>query len=499
MPLTSKGRVIAAAMSREYGEKRGKSVFYASRNAHKISGVDAESSKDASPPQRLSYYASLLPGKENQFETPGEGYRIYKNVPIARTGSQQYLGREIKKNPGYKPEWGIIDDEMVTVYRPIEEVTAPETLASFEGKSVLDEHPADPQILVDALDEYEGVSKGHGQNVRIGEKITDGEFAGETPLLADLHVKHPDLNVKVDSGVRDVSCGYTFRLGKDEAGRYIMTQIRGNHIAIVPKGRAGSDVGIKDAKPESDTILITRRTNMSNRILVALGLQAAIKDASPKEAAEMIDALKEEDEEEKKEEREAKGKSAKDRKAARDAEDEDEDEEETAEEKKERLEKRKAAKDKAAKDKAKDEFGDDEMTDAEKEEEEEREKKEAKDKAARDAEGAIVLPPDEHAKSDFSTGDAADLLKMLKPVVARSGNKGAKDAYVKLNKQIGQLASGVKDGAPDPFVMLTRIVPEGGIGDSTPEPAMFTFFNGKSYADGLKAYNDYQVARAARK
>ena len=497
MPLTSKGRVIAAAMSREYGEKRGKSVFYASRNAHKITGVDSESSKDASPPQRLSYYASLLPGKENQFETPGEGYRIYKNVPIARTGSQQYLGREIKKNPGYKPEWGITDDEMVTVYRPIEQVTAPETLASFEGKSVLDEHPADPQILVDALDEYEGVSKGHGQNVRIGEKITEGEFAGETPLFADLHVKHPDLNVKVDNGVRDVSCGYTFRLGKDEAGRYIMTQIRGNHIAIVPKGRAGSDVGIKDAKPESDTILVTRRTTMSNRILVALGLQAAIKDASPEDAAKMVDALKDADEESKKEEREAK--EAKD-KAARDAAARDaEDEQETAEEKKERLEKRKAAKDKAAKDKAKDEFGDDEMTDAEKEEEEEREKKEAKDKAARDAEGAIVLPPDEHAKSDFSTGDAADLLKMLKPVVARSGNKGAKDAYVKLNKQIGQLASGVKDGAPDPFVMLTRIVPEGGIGDSDPEPAMFTFFNGKSYADGLKAYNDYQVARAARK
>lgn len=484
-------------MSREYGSKRGKSIFYASRNAHKISGVDPESSKDSTPPQRLSYYASLLPGKENQFETPGEGYRIYKNVPIARTGSQQYLGREIKKNPGYKPEWGITDDEMVTVYRPIEEVTAPETLASFEGKSVLDEHPADPQILVDALDEYEGVSKGHGQNVRIGEKITEGEFAGETPLLADLHVKHPDLNVKVDSGVRDVSCGYTFRLGKDEAGRYIMTQIRGNHIAIVPKGRAGSDVGIKDAKPESDTILVTRRTTMSNRLLVALGLQAAIKDASPKEAAEMIDALKDEDEEEKKEEREAKDKAAKDRKAARDAEDEDD--EETAEEKKERLEKRKAAKDKAAKDKAKDEFGDDEMTDAEKEEEEEREKKEAKDKAARDAEGAIVLPPDEHAKSDFSTGDALNHMKAMKPVIARSKDKGAKDAYVALAKSFKQIETGVKDGAVDPFIALTRISPEGGIGDSEPEPAMFTFFNGKSYADGLKAYNDYQVARAARK
>ena len=40
MPLTSKGDKIKLAMTKEYGEKQGEKVFYASRNAGKIKGVD---------------------------------------------------------------------------------------------------------------------------------------------------------------------------------------------------------------------------------------------------------------------------------------------------------------------------------------------------------------------------------------------------------------------------------------------------------------------------
>lgn len=39
MPLTSKGRKIKAAMEREYGKKKGESVFYASENKGTIKGV----------------------------------------------------------------------------------------------------------------------------------------------------------------------------------------------------------------------------------------------------------------------------------------------------------------------------------------------------------------------------------------------------------------------------------------------------------------------------
>lgn len=40
MPLTSKGRKIMAAMKKEYGDERGEEVFYASKNAKKIKGVE---------------------------------------------------------------------------------------------------------------------------------------------------------------------------------------------------------------------------------------------------------------------------------------------------------------------------------------------------------------------------------------------------------------------------------------------------------------------------
>lgn len=41
MPLTLKGNEILNAEEKEYGEKKGKEVFYASKNAGKITGVDA--------------------------------------------------------------------------------------------------------------------------------------------------------------------------------------------------------------------------------------------------------------------------------------------------------------------------------------------------------------------------------------------------------------------------------------------------------------------------
>lgn len=41
MPLTSKGEEIKQHMEQEYGSEKGEQVFYASRNAGKITGVDS--------------------------------------------------------------------------------------------------------------------------------------------------------------------------------------------------------------------------------------------------------------------------------------------------------------------------------------------------------------------------------------------------------------------------------------------------------------------------
>lgn len=47
MPLTKKGSKIMKSMKKEYGAKKGKGVFYASKNKGTISGVDKSSVMDA--------------------------------------------------------------------------------------------------------------------------------------------------------------------------------------------------------------------------------------------------------------------------------------------------------------------------------------------------------------------------------------------------------------------------------------------------------------------
>lgn len=41
MPLSSKGEKILSSMKSEYGSKKGEQVFYASKNAGRISGIDS--------------------------------------------------------------------------------------------------------------------------------------------------------------------------------------------------------------------------------------------------------------------------------------------------------------------------------------------------------------------------------------------------------------------------------------------------------------------------
>ena len=45
MPLTKKGAKIKSAMDKEYGKKKGDSVFYASINKGKIKGAEGSKKK----------------------------------------------------------------------------------------------------------------------------------------------------------------------------------------------------------------------------------------------------------------------------------------------------------------------------------------------------------------------------------------------------------------------------------------------------------------------
>ncbi|MDU4960188.1 MAG: DUF2213 domain-containing protein [Sporomusaceae bacterium] len=198
----------------------------------------------------------------NMTKTP-EGYLICHNVPIARTGWQDYLPQEIGLSGG---------DSFVSVYRPDEEVFSPATIASFEGKPVTDDHPTQ-EVRPDNIAAY---GKGHAQNVRRGTGN-----AADT-LLADLVITDPVLIAEIDAGKREVSCGYDCDY-VDTGTRYEQQTIRGNHVAIVKKGRAGGRIAIKDAKPNAQggkTMPKLDKNTLLGRILKVFS-----QDAEPEEVA----------------------------------------------------------------------------------------------------------------------------------------------------------------------------------------------------------------------
>ena len=210
----------------------------------------------------IAYYGSQI--SPHLVDTP-EGFLICKDVPIARTGPQDYLARELMLDGD--------PDRLVTVQRHPEDVFEEATLASFEGKPICDGHP--PENV--GPENYAAYTKGHIQNVR-----RDGDY-----IVADLYINDANLANEVRNNVkREVSCGYLCNYVPDGTG-YKQSRIRGNHVAVVPKGRAGAAVAIHDATPEVEKGRNKPMSEFWKSVLTAFGMAA--RDASPEELGTMVE------------------------------------------------------------------------------------------------------------------------------------------------------------------------------------------------------------------
>lgn len=209
----------------------------------------------------LAYFGERI--SPHMTDTP-EGFLICHDVPIGRTGGMDYLARELQLDGD--PE------RLVRVTRDEGEVFSPAALASFEGKPVTDGHPPETVRPENAA----AYHKGHIQNVR-----REGAY-----MVADLHITDPVLISEVRNGVkREVSCGYSCVYEPAGSG-YRQKQIRGNHVAVVPRGRAGREVAIRDGARTD--VPCTNRKGLRNMkqetklaLLRAFGLAA--RDAEPEE------------------------------------------------------------------------------------------------------------------------------------------------------------------------------------------------------------------------
>lgn len=173
----------------------------------------------------------------NQAMTP-EGFLLCRAVPIARTGWQDYLNDEIVaegdlENPLHaaRSPNGVIRAE-----RREEDVFRDETLSSFEGKPVVDDHPPDPV--------HPGNFKQHVVGFVFNVRRGDGAFADF--ILADMLIMDQAAIDAVRAGKREVSCGYDAEYEYLGTGRVRQFGIIGNHVALVDRGRCGFRCAIGD-------------------------------------------------------------------------------------------------------------------------------------------------------------------------------------------------------------------------------------------------------------
>ncbi len=201
----------------------------------------------------IAYFGTKL--SKNIAESP-EGYLICSNVVIGRTGFQKYKLGEISQT--HRDSVGLVgrDDDEIDLYRSSDEVFAPRTIASFQGKPVTDTHPSE-LLTVDDTSDY---ARGHVTDVRRGRTpMEDGNF----PLVATLLITDQTLATKIlENRARDISCGYNYKLVK-RGPLYAMVDLVGNHVAVCPNrtGRAGS-ASIQDSKFETDPYLAALDLNV---------------------------------------------------------------------------------------------------------------------------------------------------------------------------------------------------------------------------------------------
>jgi uncharacterized protein len=159
-----------------------------------------------------------------------DGYRItadgflVANVRFARTGIQTYGGFELDRR----------DLAVVGVYRPAAEVFSAAAMRSFAHRPVTLGHPAD------------GVSASSWRQHSIGsmgENITrDGDFVRGTVIVQDAAAIE-----MIKNGTRELSAGYNCDVHWEagmapdgQAYQAVQRSIRGNHVAIVDRARAGA-------------------------------------------------------------------------------------------------------------------------------------------------------------------------------------------------------------------------------------------------------------------
>lgn len=180
----------------------------------------------------VSMSFDAAPSKRRKDEN---GFMHVDSCHVTKEQVVKYYGREI---PGWR-ELGLDPERLYNVYRPGDEIE--KAAATFDGL------PLQLQHHIDSADEPQ-------TEFRVG---SISRPVWRAPYLdCDLHITNGAAISAVEHGdFKEISAAYLYEpvveSGEFDGTPYeiVMRNLRGNHVALVEKGRAGADVVVADSAP----------------------------------------------------------------------------------------------------------------------------------------------------------------------------------------------------------------------------------------------------------
>lgn len=201
---------------------------------------------------------------------PQSGHMHVAASRISKATVNPYYGNEI---PRFE-ELGLDPGKVYQLYRDPDELA--KAAPTFAGKPLLMIHKA-------------STADDHPREVVVGSVGSNVSF--DAPyLVADLNVWDGEAIAGIESGEqRELSCGYGYDAvlqdGEADGQKYsiVMTNIHGNHVALVVEGRAGPEVLVGDNQLRRNPVIKTKALPSRKALLVQGALSALL---APKLAAD---------------------------------------------------------------------------------------------------------------------------------------------------------------------------------------------------------------------
>ena len=224
----------------------------------------------------MTKYALMLDSQPSMRTKDSNGFLHIALTPISKATVNPYLGSEIAGSE----EQGWDADKIYYGLRPADELE--KAAGTFNGLPVLlEHHPID--------------AENPAKEWVVGSVGTDGKF--EQPYLKNsMTITDAQAIQYIEDGTaKEISCSYRFTPefksgefteadGSKVHYDFIMRNIEGNHVALVPEGRAGRDVRVADSNE-----FINKATNEERRTYMSFDefIEKFFPDADDERKAEI--------------------------------------------------------------------------------------------------------------------------------------------------------------------------------------------------------------------